>query len=66
MLAGYLVVNTGKKVPLEKHGKADTYAIENLTFEEEAELLRYLKYYRATKFTTMRKSNGNNHGRKSQ
>lgn len=47
--AGYIGSSTEKKSDSKKHGKAATYAIENLTSEEEAELLRYLKYYRTTK-----------------
>ena len=47
--AGYIAASMEKRTDSTKHGKAATYAIENLTSEEEAELLRYLKYYRTTK-----------------
>lgn len=30
-----------------KHGRAATFAVENLTSEEEAELLKYLAWYRS-------------------
>lgn len=32
-----------------KHGRAATFAIENLTDDEEKELLKYLSFYRTTK-----------------
>ena len=44
MRAGYLVTSAGKK-------SSTNYAIENLTSDEEVELLRYLKYYRTTRLT---------------
>lgn len=47
--AGYISTSGAQKRQNSRHGKAATYAIENLTSDEEAELLRYLKYYRSTK-----------------
>ena len=46
--AGYIrPVETRK--PGQKHGRAATFAIENLTPEEEDELLSYLAYIRSRK-----------------
>lgn len=46
--AGYLTAakQTDKT---QKHGSAATFAIENLSSEEEAELLKYLKFIRTQK-----------------
>ncbi|MBL4580203.1 MAG: helix-turn-helix domain-containing protein [Gammaproteobacteria bacterium] len=46
--AGYISPTTEKE-NLEKHGTAATFAIENLSVEEEAELLKYLAFYRDRK-----------------
>lgn len=43
--AGYISPNSLKSDNV-KHGRAATFAIENLTNEEEKELLKYLNYYR--------------------
>lgn len=47
-LAGYIAASNerGNNV---KHGSAATFASENLTPEEEAELLKYLGYIRSLK-----------------
>ncbi len=45
--AGYISVS--KSGVGKKHGKAATFAIENLTHDEESELLEYLSYIRAKK-----------------
>ena len=47
--AGYITPKSEGNGSKPKHGKAATFAIENLTSDEEAELLRYLKYYRTTR-----------------
>lgn len=44
--AGY-IVPTGQRTEGAKHGKAATYSIDNLTSEEEKELLDYLNYIRS-------------------
>jgi len=44
--AGY-IVPTGTRAAGEKHGNAATFAIENLSAEEEAQLLDYLSYVRS-------------------
>lgn len=46
--AGYIVAG-GQGKPGQKHGRAATFAIDNLTPEEEAELLRYLAFMRSRK-----------------
>jgi len=46
--AGYISESTTGKKPKHKAGNDRQYAIENLTADEENELLRYLKYYRST------------------
>lgn len=46
-LAGYLPV--GKRSLGERHGRAATFAEHNLSPEEEAELLEFLKYLRTKK-----------------
>lgn len=43
--AGY-VTTLRPQTDSEKHGRAATFAIENLTAEEEEELLKYLGYLR--------------------
>jgi len=43
--AGYIAPDRERKNG-EKHGKAATFAIENLTSEEEQELLKYLSFFR--------------------
>jgi transcriptional regulator with XRE-family HTH domain len=49
--AGYIVPAAtrveGQPVETEKHGRAATFAIENLTAAEEKELLDYLTYVRS-------------------
>ncbi|TAL35809.1 MAG: XRE family transcriptional regulator [Phenylobacterium sp.] len=44
--AGYIVPNS-PRTEGEKHGRAATFAIDNLSAEEEAELLDYLTYIRS-------------------
>jgi transcriptional regulator with XRE-family HTH domain len=46
--AGY-IVNSGQHNDEQKHGKAATNAIENLSSEEEAALLEYLEFIRRKK-----------------
>ena len=46
--AGYVVVK-GSRKDKEKHGRAVTFAIDNLTPEEEEALLDYLAYIRSRK-----------------
>jgi len=46
--AGYISPST-KKNESKKHGKAATFAIENLSQEEEGELLEYLAFIRNKK-----------------
>ncbi len=43
--AGY-VVPANTRTNEEKHGQAATFSIDNLTVEEERELLDYLNYFR--------------------
>jgi HTH-type transcriptional regulator, competence development regulator len=43
--AGY-IVPSGVRADTEKHGRAATFAIDNLSQEEETELLDYLSYIR--------------------
>mgnify|MGYP000228779327 CR=1 FL=1 len=43
--AGY--ISQGLNSDNEKHGRAATYAIENLTADEEKELIQYLSWYRS-------------------
>lgn len=47
--AGYLERGTAQRAAGEKHGRAATFAIENLTSEEEAKLLEYLTFVRSLK-----------------
>jgi len=44
--AGY-VSPTARAPRGAKHGRAATFAVENLTGDEEAELMRYLAWYRS-------------------
>lgn len=44
--AGYIAA-TNEKNEGKKHGKAATFAIENLSAEEEEELLKYLTFVRS-------------------
>jgi HTH-type transcriptional regulator, competence development regulator len=46
--AGY-IVPTSQKTEATKHGKPATYSIDNLSAEEERELLDYLNYIRSKK-----------------
>ncbi len=46
--AGY-IVEKSKSSKKKKHGKAATFAVEDLTSEEEAELIKYLAYLRTRK-----------------
>lgn len=43
--AGYITSET-REDDSSKHGRVATYAVENLTSDEEQELLKYLEYYR--------------------
>ena len=45
---GY-VAPTSERGRGAKHGRAATFSVENLSAEEETELLRYLSYYRTTR-----------------
>lgn len=45
--AGYLSPSRGNRLEGAKHGRAATFSIDNLTEEEEKELLDYLAYYRS-------------------
>lgn len=47
--AGYISEAASRRVDGAKKSSDRKYAIENLTADEETELLRYLKYYRSTK-----------------
>jgi len=44
--AGYIAPMASRGKSAEKHGRAATFAVEHLTAEEEAELLKYLAYIR--------------------
>lgn len=46
--AGY-ISPSGARIEGSKHGRAATFAIENLTDDEERELLKYLSFYRNQK-----------------
>ena len=46
--AGY-ITTTGNRSENEKHGRVATFAIDNLTPDEEEELLSYLAYLRSKK-----------------
>lgn len=46
--AGYVFhATSGKKSAGQKHGRAATFSIDNLTLDEEAELLKYLAFIRS-------------------
>jgi len=47
--AGYLLPSAAQRSETSKHGRAATFAIDNLTPEEEAELLEYLTFIRKRK-----------------
>lgn len=47
--AGYILPSATQRPEGAKHGRAATFAIDNLTSEEEAELLDYLTYLRSKK-----------------
>jgi transcriptional regulator with XRE-family HTH domain len=47
--AGYIVESTSSPQRNKKHGKAATFAVDDLTSEEEEELLKYLAYLRSRK-----------------
>lgn len=47
--AGYLGAKSKSRGTDEQHGRAATSAIDNLTTDEEAALLQYLKFIRTTK-----------------
>lgn len=46
--AGYITTSKSRAKG-EKHGSAATFAVENLTSEEEQELLKYLAFFRSKK-----------------
>jgi len=46
--AGYILPNARRAIGV-KHGRAATFAIDNLTAEEESQLLEYLSFIRAKK-----------------
>lgn len=46
--AGYISESASSRSGNTKAPRGKEYAIENLTADEETELLRYLKYYRST------------------
>ena len=47
MRAGYIVPQAAGRTSAKKHGSAATFAIENLSVEEERALLEYLAFYRS-------------------
>ncbi|MFD1328849.1 helix-turn-helix domain-containing protein [Mycoplana ramosa] len=47
-MAGFLTSST-KRDDTERHGRVATFAEHNLTSEEEAEMLQYLKFMRSRK-----------------
>jgi len=47
--AGYILPSAVQRPKGAKHGRAATFAIDNLTAQEEAELLEYLTYLRSKK-----------------
>lgn len=47
--AGYLGAKSKSRGTDEQHGRAATSAIDNLTIDEEAALLQYLKFIRTNK-----------------
>ncbi len=46
-MAGYL--SSAKRTDTERHGRVPTFAEHNLTLEEEAEMLEYLRFIRSRK-----------------
>ena len=46
--AGYITPNATRNDEA-KHGRAATFAIDNLSIDEEKELLKYLSFYRSQK-----------------
>lgn len=46
-MAGY--ITSAKRADTERHGRVATFAEHNLTAEEEAEMIRYLKFMRDRK-----------------
>lgn len=46
-LAGY--ITSAKRADTERHGRVATFAEHNLTADEEAEMIRYLKFMRDRK-----------------
>jgi transcriptional regulator with XRE-family HTH domain len=46
--AGYIVTQSATKQP-KRHGKVATFALVDLTAEEQAEMLKYLAYIRTRK-----------------
>ena len=47
--AGYILPSAVQRPKGAKHGRAATFAIENLTSEEESQLLEYLTFLRSKK-----------------
>lgn len=47
--AGYILPGATQRPEGSKHGRAATFAIDNLTAEEESELLEFLTYLRSKK-----------------
>ena len=45
--AGYVIPQDKSRKAAEKHGNAATFAIENLSAQEEAALLEYLAFFRS-------------------
>ena len=48
-LAGYITPSKKSRGAGERHGRLPTFATINLTSDEEAQLLQYLKFLRSTK-----------------
>jgi transcriptional regulator with XRE-family HTH domain len=47
--AGYILPGRSNRAPGTKHGRAATYAIDNLSANEESQLLEYLNFLRSKK-----------------
>ncbi len=47
--AGYILPSAAPRVEGAKHGRAATFAIDNLTSDEETQLLEYLTFLRSKK-----------------
>lgn len=47
--AGYILPGRTVRAPGGKHGRAATYAIDNLSADEESQLLEYLNFLRSKK-----------------